>query len=99
MDWDNTPGTLDEELHEEAGRGEAAFRLGQDPCWNHATTHEGSDDDSASSANPLREVSDDGTADTGAGFHQDAASTRFIVVELLLGQEEGSVGILRGVRV
>ena len=74
VDGNNAPGTLDEELHEEAGGAETAFGGREDPRGDHEAGHQGGDADCATAADPLGEVADDSTSDTGTGFHQDAGA-------------------------
>lgn len=99
MDRDDTPCTLDEELHEEAGGREVAFAVRHNPGGDEHAGDEGGDNDGAATADELGEVTDDGAADAGADLHHDGGAGGLGVVELLLGEHEGGVGVLGGVGV
>lgn len=47
----------------------------------------------------MAEVADDGSADAGADFHDDAAAASGVVLEFLLGEEESRVAVLGSVAV
>lgn len=97
VDGNDTPGTLNKELHEEARGAEAALTLGEDPGGNEDTSHEGGDDDGASAADELTGVSDDGATDAGANLHDNGSARSTGVLKLLLGDHEGGVRVLGGV--
>lgn len=86
-------------MHEEASGGEAALALWEDPGWNHEGRQECSDDDGPAAAKPLRDIPNDGAADAGAGLHEDGCSSGGRVRHVLLGEHEGRVAVLTGVRV
>lgn len=99
MNRDNAPGTLDEELHEEACCREGTFAVGEDPRRDESHAYEGSDDDCSAAAKPLGDVADYCAADAGTGFHDDGGPTSGGVAEFFLGEHEGCVAVLGGVGV
>lgn len=99
VDRNDTPGTLDEELDHEAGSRQAALGGRQDPSWDQASGDECSADDSATTTEPLRGVTEDSTANTSTSLHQDGGAGRTSGAEVLLLLHEGGVRVLAGVGV
>ena len=99
VDGNDTPGTLDEELDHEAGSRQATLSGGQDPSGDEAGGNEGSADDSATATEPLRGVTEDGTANTSTSLHQDGSAGGASGAEMLLLLHECGVGVLASVGV
>jgi hypothetical protein len=70
--WTCTPGSLDEELQHETRSGERSEFVGENPGWDQTSRDQSGDAHRTPATDPLREVADDGSADAGAGFHQNA---------------------------
>ena len=99
VDGNDTPGTLDEELDHEAGSRETALGGGEDPGGNEESRHESSADNGATTTEPLRDVTEDSTTNTGTSLHEDGSASGTGGAEVLLLLHEGGVGVLAGVGV
>jgi len=99
MDWDDTPGSLDEELDHEAGGRQAALRGGQDPGGDEAAGDERSANDGATTSKELRAIAKYGAADAGACLHEDRSTVGTGGAEVLRLLHESGVAILASVRV
>ena|SRR5687767_7230743 len=94
MDRNDSPGSLNEELHEESCGAEGSLGSWEDPCGDHQTGDERRQDNCSTSSNELAAITNDGTAYTCSCLHDDRSSRRLRVVHLLLGEHEGGVGVL-----
>lgn len=99
MNGNDTPSSLDEELNEETRSAQSPLGRGENPGWDHEGGHESRDDDGTATTNKLAEVTNDGTTNTGTSLHENRGTRSSRVVEFLLRQHEGGVGVLRSVRV
>lgn len=99
MDWNNTPSALNEKLHEESGSGKGSLTLRQNPRRDQETGNKRCNNNRAAAAIELREVTDDGTANAGADFHDDGGAGGLGIVERFTREHKGGVGVLAGVRV
>ncbi|GMF71480.1 unnamed protein product [Aspergillus oryzae] len=94
MNWDNTPGALNKELHEESRCAQRAFTLWEDPGWDKNARNQGRNDDGSSAAKELGQVSDDCSTDAGTCFHEDGCAGGAGIFHSLLRQHERGVGVL-----
>lgn len=91
MNRNDTPGTLNEELHEEAGCAQSSFALWENPGRNKDARAQGRNNDSSAPSNKLRQVSNDCTAHASASLHQNRCTRGSIVAHLFLSQHERSI--------
>lgn len=99
MDWNNTPSTLNEKLHEESGSGKRSLSLRQNPRRDQETRDERCNNNRAAAAVELREVTDNGSANAGTDFHDDGGAGGLGIVERFAREHEGGVRVLAGVGV
>lgn len=84
------------ELENKPRCSETTKGVGQDPGRNQAGTDQSGDAHGASSTNPLRQISDDGTTNAGSGLHQNTSNRCYAVVLAFLGSQECGVTVLGG---
>lgn len=99
MDRDNTPSALDEELEHEARCCETTELVWKDPSGYQTGADKCRNAHGAPTADPLREVTNDGAANASTSFHQDTRFRGYSIVHAFLGSQECGVAVLRGVRV
>jgi hypothetical protein len=99
MDGNDTPGSLDEELDHEARGGEAALGGGKNPGGDEAAGDESCADNGPATTEPLRSVSKDRAANTGASLHEDRSACGTGRAEMLGLLHECGVAVLAGVGV
>lgn len=99
MDRDNTPSALDEELEHKARCCETTELVWKYPSGYQTGADECRNAHGAPTANPLREVANDGTTNTSTSFHQDTRFRGYSIVHAFLSSQECGVTVLRGVRV
>jgi hypothetical protein len=99
VDGDDTPGTLNEELHEEAGCAQRPFALWENPGRNEDGRQQGRNNDSSAPSDKLRQVPDYCATYASTSLHQNRCARGPIVAHLFLGQHERSIRVLRGVGV
>ena len=63
--------SLNKELEHEPRRCKTSERVREDPSWDQTGANECGDAHCTSAADPLGEITDDGTTNAGASLHQN----------------------------
>ena len=91
--------SLDEELKHETRCCKTSEFVWEDPSWDQTGANECSNAHRTPTADPLREIANDGATNTGTSLHQNTRCRSHGVVHALFGPQECGIAVLARVRV